>query len=82
MFPFLKQGGNPTLQLIAQRRGLQVWLISGRDAFWTYLLGCGVYKLLFNFSGKVLVSSDAVICRFDFDLSLWPFFLLKTSQAP
>ena len=25
-----KAGGNPTLQLIAQRRGLQVWLISGR----------------------------------------------------
>ena len=33
-----KQGGNPTLQLIAQRRGLQLWLISGKDAFQTYLL--------------------------------------------
>ena len=31
-------GGNPTLQLIAQRKGLQLWLISGMDAFRTYLL--------------------------------------------
>ena len=34
-----------------------MWLISGRDAFWTYLLGCGVDKLSLQSSGKGLVSS-------------------------
>ena len=38
--------------------------ISGRDAFWTYLLSCGVYKLLFHFPGKVLCTDRRHLVAF------------------
>ena len=67
-----------------------MWLISGRDAFWTYLLGCGVDKLSLQSSGKRLVSSADVhgppsSCRSELVvllLALWAPLPLEDPEAP
>ena len=48
-------GGQSHIAVDCPTKRAAMWLISGRDAFWTDLLGCGVYKLLLHFSRKVLV---------------------------
>ena len=65
-----------------------MWLISGRDAFWTYLLGCGVDKLSLQSSSRKGPVSSADVhgspslrpVRRLVALELWP--LTTGAQAP
>ena len=56
-------GGQSHVAVDCPTKRAAMWLISGRDAFWTYLLGCGVDKLSLQSSGKGLMSSADVHVR-------------------
>ena len=53
-------GGQSHVAVDCPTKRAAMWLISGRDAFWTYLLGCGVDKLSLQSSRKGLMSSADV----------------------
>ena len=87
LFCFLFSRGTAWLVTVAvQRRGCYKSLIWILDAESTYLLGCGVDKLLLQSSGKGLMSSADVHDRrhfdliADLDLVLRASFPFKTSR--